>query len=215
MTNNSYVFDACVPIDLFIEKVDCLEYLLNKLNYDKIFISSINYDEIKDIKIKNIIENSTNCFIESVTDDELNDFWNEIMKNRINISKKDAAVILLGNKIKSDFIVSSDWNVIEQTKKYKKWKGITNIMRQIHTIAFLEIMVSKGIINPISHLERGLLLFENKEIDNITNHLIKKSSACHKTKDLEETIRETMGDGKTRFKEYRNSVTKCIKSAII
>lgn len=215
MTNNSFVFDACVPIDLFIDKVDCLEYLLNNINDDKIFISSINYDEIKDRKIQEIIKKSSNCIIESISDDELNNFWTEARNNRINISKKDAAVILLANRIKSDFVVSSDWNVFEQTKNYIKWKGITKIMKPIHTIGFLEIMVSEGLINPISHLEKGLLLFENKEIDNITQHLVKKTIVYSNKGDLEDTIRATMRDGKTTFRKYRTSVTKYMTSATI
>lgn len=205
MSSQTFVFDACVFIDLSMNGVECLEFLLNKLTNATIFISDVNFQEIHDTYIREIINKSTNCKVIDVSNEELTNFWDYLDKNKMQMSKKDAAVLYLANNTNSDFVVSSDWNVVDKTNLFRKMSVEKKLIKPLYTIKFLELMVRQHIILPISHLKKGLLLFERKEFDNTCNHLIKKCNGCQE-RDRNLVIEENMDNIKNLFKTYRQSI---------
>lgn len=95
------VLDACVPIDLNMSKINILEICLNYLNEDKIYISSVNFDEIKDIKVKDILRKYK---VNIILHDENNfkKFSSEVEYLKINLSKNDRHVLFLAYTQEAD-----------------------------------------------------------------------------------------------------------------
>ncbi len=52
------VLDSNVPIDLNIKEIDLLEKCLDLLKEEDIYVSSVNFDEIKNSKIKKLLKDN-------------------------------------------------------------------------------------------------------------------------------------------------------------
>ncbi|PWR71977.1 hypothetical protein [Methanospirillum lacunae] len=211
MTQKTFIFDACTFIDLSINTVDCLDFILNNLKDSIIYVSDVNFSEIKDTYVKKIISDSDICEICPIDDAKLTEFWKGLTESRLNLGKKDAAVLFLATSINADYVVSSDWNVIDKTSIYQRNNGIKSKLKALSTINFLELMVRFNVITPNSHIKRGLLLFEGKEFQNTCQHLSKKCNGCS-DREIVRTINDEMDNIKTRFSKYRQSVVTSISS---
>lgn len=57
------VLDSNVPIDLNIKEIDLLEKCLDLLKEEDIYVSSVNFDEIKNSKIKKLLKDNIKRWI--------------------------------------------------------------------------------------------------------------------------------------------------------
>jgi hypothetical protein len=164
------VIDACVAIDLNIPKVNFLKEVLFCCNDDKILISSINYNEIRNYNIQQLLQKSDNVDIIEDDENDFVDFSNELKTLKLNLSSKDMHVLYLANKSNADFIVSSDLNVYDKASKFKKIKNL-NYINPMTTVTLLAYIYEQGKIGYSVFLEKTLCLYKYKEIDNMLKHL--------------------------------------------
>jgi len=198
------VIDACVAIDLSIPQVNFIEGFLKCLGDDKVYISSVNFEEVRDGKVKRILHESNNVNVFLADEVKFNMFSNEIEPLRINLATKDRHVLFLANELKADYVVSSDLNVIDKTDKYRKHMRF-NYMKTLTTISLLEYLYLERKIEYDTLFEKGLYLFKNKEIDNILNHLSDENLNSSRQKQIE-IINEYKIIFKDRFEMYREPI---------
>lgn len=170
VVGNKIVLDACVPIDLSIDHVNFLKDFLNCLSNDIVYISSTNYYEIGSLTIRNTLRDSNKVKIIDDDENEFTDFSKEMRRLNIMLSKPDRHVLFLAQKLKADYVVSSDDNVRDKVDRYREHIKLKN-MKTFTTISLLEYLYRNGRIQYETLLDKGLYLFKNKEIENALGHL--------------------------------------------
>jgi hypothetical protein len=206
------VIDACVAIDLNIPKVNFLKEVLGCSNDDQILISSVNYKEIKDYKIQQLLQKSDNVKI--IEDDETDfvNFSSELKSLNLILSSNDRHVLYLANKSNADFIVSSDFNVYDKASKFKKIKKLS-YMNPMTTVTLLAYIYEQGKIGYSSFLEKTLCLYKYKEIDNMLKHLsddlnVSKPPQMEIIDDFKQSMKERFhGYGTPLIMEYKYLMT--------
>lgn len=201
MRKRKIVLDSCVPIDLEIKKIELLDRCLDSLTEDEIYISSVNFDEIKDSKIQKLLR-SYNVKIIPSDQSKFDNFFSEIKSLELGLSINDSHVLFLAYTQEADFVVTSDDNVFDKTNKYKKNKNLT-FMRPMTTVLLLDYIYKKGKMNFKIFFEKSLNLFKYKEIENIfMNHLIKENLNVTR-EEKNEIIKNYSGFTMKKFQDYQ------------
>lgn len=196
------VIDACVAIDLNIPKVNFLEQLLSCLGDECIFISSINFNEIHDLKTRRLLQNSEHVAIIEDDDAKFIDFSSELESLRLNLSNPDRHVLFLANELNADFAVSSDLNVIDKVTKYRIIKKL-DFMRPQTTVLLIDYLYQSGKIRYNEFFEVSLNLFKYKEIDNMLHHLSEENLNIPKPEQLR-IINDYKRSVRERFQIYKD-----------
>lgn len=196
------MIDACVPIDLNEGHVNYLQEILELLRDDTLFISSVNYNEIKDRSIRTLLERSTNVEIVSCEDEKFERFSGTLESSRINLSKNDRYVLFLAVDKSADFVVSSDMNVIEKVSRYRKLASVTHL-NPITTVGLLKYVSESNMVRPDILLEKSLNLFKYKEIENILHYMENENLHVSRERQLQ-IINDYIGSLKERFQVYKD-----------
>lgn len=206
------VIDACVAIDLNIKKVNFLEQLLSCLGDDIICISSINFKEIHDLNTQRLLKNSK--YVQIMRDDDAKfiDFSHELELLKLNLSNKDRHVLFLANELNADFVVSSDFNVIDKVTKYRKIKKL-DFMRPQTTVLLLDYLYQSGKIRYNEFFEKSLNLFKYKEIDNMLHHLSEENLNVPKPEQLK-IINNYKRSVRERFQIYKDPLVDEFKQLL-
>lgn len=207
------VIDACVAIDLFIPKVNFLEEFLRCSKEDQILISSVNYDEIIKVaqrkpycfnsyKIQQLLKSSENVKVIDNDAEDFSRFYSELKSLNLGLSQNDGHVLFLANESNADFIVSSDFNVYDKANQFKKIKYL-EYMNPMTTVTLLAYIYEQGKINYSVFLEKTLLLYKHKEIDNMLKHLSEEDLSVSKPEQnaIIDRFKQSM---KLRFQDYEN-----------
>lgn len=198
------VIDTCVAIDLNEHKVDFLEKLLDCLGDDKIYISTVNFKEIKNHKIESILTNSDRVCIVETNENNFTIFYSEIESKNIKLTNKDAHVLYLAKIENADFVVSSDYNVFYQTNKYKRMMRCS-LLVPLNTVLLLKYLYNNNKITGADFFEKTLNIFKHKEIDNVFDHMRKENFNCAKEKQ-DKIIAPYAQMLKERFEMYREPI---------
>lgn len=198
------VIDACVIIDLDNPHVNFIEGFLKCLGDDEIYISTVNFEEVHDRRLQDILSKSDNVSIVPADEEKFRVFSNELEPLRINLARKDRHVLFLADELKADYVVSSDLNVIDKSDKYRRHMRFKH-MKTLTTVSLLEYFYLRERIEYNILLEKGLYLFKHKEIDNIMEHLSDENLNVSKQKQIE-IINEYKITFKERFEIYREPI---------
>ncbi|SNQ59906.1 hypothetical protein [Candidatus Methanoperedens nitratireducens] len=195
------VIDACVAIDLNIPKINFLGEFLSCCNDDQILISSTNYGEIHDYTILRLLENSDN--VEIIDDDNsaFDNFYSELKSLRLGLGRNDGHVLFRANESNAEFIVSSDFNVYDKARQFKKIKSLS-YMNPMTTVTLLAYIYEQGKIGYSIFLDKTLRLYKYKEIDNMLEHLSEEDLNVSKPSQ-KEIIDEFKQSMKERFQDYK------------
>lgn len=198
---NKIVIDANVPWYLDADKVNFLEMFLICIGDDELYISYENF-----IEIPLLIRNKLNDKINIVHDneDEFDTFTKETRSLKLFLDNKDRHVLFLAQKLKADFVVSSDDNVRDKVDKYREHKKL-NYMEPLSTISLLNYLHRRGRIQYITLLDKGLYMFKNKEIENALKHLNDNDLSISK-------ISECKLNLKNKFELYRDPIVTQYKN---
>ncbi len=175
------VLDACVLIDLDLDKIQLIKsfnhFLENNNNYN-VLISQENFDEIshKDhYKMKKLLENTARFQIIDVDPTAFEKFSNELDRIKIYIVPKDRCVLFLGKHLDADFIVTSDRTLFEKVDRYRNINRIIHKQIPISTVGLMNIMFKTKSIDSQIFFEKSLALFKFKEIDNFFTHFSRQN----------------------------------------
>lgn len=204
---NKIVIDTCVAIDLNEDKVDFLEKFLDCLGDDEIYISTVNFEELKDdFKITNALKGSKRVHVVKNDENEFSKFIVEIEDMAINLSRNDAHVLFLAKELNANYVASSDINVFRQTQHYRKHRKDKQHLKPLDTALLLQYLYKNNKINGIDFSEKTLNLYKHKEIDNVLDHMINKQNLnCQKEKQIE-IMNDYKKMLKERFEMYRKPI---------
>lgn len=167
------VIDACVAIDMAIPRVNFLENFLDCLDEERILISSVNFNEIKQRDIQTKLRNSSNVEIietDGTDETDFNNFSDILERLKMNLGRADRHVLYLAEISNADYAVSSDWNVIDKITKYRKVKK-SSLMKPLTTVSLFSYLYREDKIQFETFVEKTLYLYKYKEIDNMLAHL--------------------------------------------
>ena len=136
------VIDACVAIDMAIPRVNFLENFLDCLDEERILISSVNFNEIKQRDIQTKLRNSSNVEIietDGTDETDFNNFSDILERLKMNLGRADRHVLYLAEISNADYAVSSDWNVIDKITKYRKVKK-SSLMKPLTTVSLFSYL---------------------------------------------------------------------------
>lgn len=204
------VLDACVPIDLNIPKVDFLETCLRSLNEEEIYISLVNFNELKkDPKIQKVLKDY-NVKIIPNNESDFDKFYTRIESLKLNLDENDAHVLFLALTQKADFVVSTDHNVYDKTDRYRK-RNLLKFMRPMRTVSLLYYLYKKRKISFEMYIEKSLNLFKHKEIGNIfLNHLCKENFKVTREEQIN-ILKEFEKITRNIFQDYKNPLIEEVR----
>jgi len=182
MNRDAFVFDACVLIDLNIEKVDFLFQTLNLLSSDNdLHISNLNLDEFERgvRKQKELKEHGLQVY--EVKPDKFESFRSDLKNPSKNIlgGEKDLCVLFVANElskvahIEGDiYVVSSDEGVQNNAKRLKN-RFHLQALKIISTVGLFNYMYDNRLIEFPTFTEKTLQLFKRKEIQKYMENIWK------------------------------------------
>ena len=140
------------------------------------------------------------------------DFSHELELLKLNLSNKDRHVLFLANELNADFVVSSDFNVIDKVTKYRKIKKL-DFMRPQTTVLLLDYLYQSGKIRYNEFFEKSLNLFKYKEIDNMLHHLSEENLNVPKPEQLK-IINNYKRSVRERFQIYKDPLVDEFKQLL-
>jgi hypothetical protein len=202
--HQTFIFDACVAIQLDNPGVNYLQEMLTHLINDRILISRENFNEIHERETQQLLIGSTNVSVVDISEDELIAFKAEVRGNQISLDDQDICVLFLGVKESADFIVSSDFNVIQMTSRYRKSFRNDGI-RPLFIPGLLAYSLHNNTISFDTFLLTALNILQNVEVNNILSKLSRRNLNCSRQAQLE-IIDEIIRSLKQRFQAYKRAI---------
>ncbi|MBU7026881.1 MAG: hypothetical protein HXS48_08060 [Theionarchaea archaeon] len=162
-----FVFDANVPICL-----DEITFLKETLQFmeeleDTIFMNSLNLYEIKTNDIRQTLKESPVCTVIEHDEDAYRNFRSKMLKPaRIAANKEDNVVLQTDYMTAADYLVSSDFGVINRAYRFRKFFNL-EYMEPLTPVRLLEYLHSVNVIECKVFLEKSLTLFKVHELGNL------------------------------------------------
>lgn len=195
-----FVLDACVVIDLEIPEISYLEAFLGQMDGHRILMSRVNFEEIHARATRERLRNSP---VVEIVEDEETDFRvfsRDLEGRRIMLGEKDRHVLYLAWKAGADYVVSSDLNVFEKTRRYRKEARVEKL-HPLTTADLFRYLYRTGRLSAYGRLEKTLLLFQYKEVDNIMETLKNQNLQCTRERQLD-LIDDINTEFQTRYRLY-------------
>lgn len=215
--NKKMVFDASSIIDLNINNVDFIIPTLNILKNDNLYISNINFNELyKNPDLQETIKNHMNIEIYNTTPDEFSDFrkWLRTSPHRIQGGDKDLYVLFVIKKLAEEdtnnnidiYDITSDDGLYGKIKQMSQKIGLRNI-RPFTTVALLNYMYQKQLIDFPTFTEKTLQIFKRKEIAKFVGNFYKQHNfGSISNQEIIERCKEQENAMRERFQLYKDPV---------
>jgi len=199
-----FVFDANVVIGF--HNIHYLGIVLKKLRElsNKVYMDENNVHELikeSGYKQKTLLKNS-GIFEEISPDKEdFENFRMDLTKNKIFLSGPDKHVPYIAKRIKADYLITSDQNVLIKTEKIRKLYGI-RYMKPMSNVALIHYLYVNGKFKFDEYLKIILEYFKYEEMKNIFD-AIKNPDRGWELKDIRE-----------RFQLYKDPLLDALKEKV-
>ena len=200
-----FVFDANVVIGF--HNIYYLNIILQKLRElsDRVYMDENNVRELireSGYVQKTLLKNS-GIFEEILPDKEdFENFRTDLEKaKKIFLSGPDKHVPYIAKKIKADYVISSDQNVVIKTEKIRKMYGI-KYMKPMSNVALIHYLYVNGKFKFDEYLKIVLEYFKYEEMKNIFD-AIKNPDRGWELKDIRE-----------RFQLYKDPLLDAFKERV-